>query len=76
MGALSPAAFEVRYTYNRIKDKSPYQLVFGRDMILLDKTCSGFEIHISAQAMENKKTPYVKIKMELITIIGLDIESL
>ena len=34
MGILASAAFVVRYTYYRMKDKSPGQLVFGRYMIL------------------------------------------
>ena len=34
MGILSAAAFVVRYTYHLTKGKSPYQIVFGRDMTL------------------------------------------
>ena len=34
MGILVEADFAVRYTYHRTKEKSPVQLVFGRDMII------------------------------------------
>ena len=34
MGILAIAAFAVRSTYHIIKNKSPNQLVFGRDMML------------------------------------------
>ena len=34
MGILAEAAFAIRATYHRTKQKSPGQLVFGRDVIL------------------------------------------
>ena len=34
MEKLAAAAFAVRYTYDRTKEKIPVQLAFGRDMIL------------------------------------------
>ena len=34
MGILASSAFVVQYTYYRMKEKSPGQLVFGRYMIL------------------------------------------
>ena len=44
MGILSVSAFTIHYTANILKGYTPVQLIFGRDMILLIKHNSDWEV--------------------------------